>query len=239
MPVYSALIFDLDGTLIDSVPDIAKALNVGFALNDWPVLDASRVERFIGNGPRRLITDILEELEIVYDEAAVQRAFDGYLHAYLEDPAGSTQFFPHVREDLQALLDAGIRLGICTNKNHAVTAKVLEQLGLTELFDVALGADAVPACKPDPGHLLAVAQAMELAVGEWAYVGDTRVDQQTAAAAGVPFFVVSWGGGAWVDAPDEQRLGRLSDLLEHGPASTAGSAVDSTVDSPADEERRS
>jgi phosphoglycolate phosphatase len=216
MPAYSALIFDLDGTLIDSAPDIAKALNVGFALNDWPELDAAHVEQFIGNGPRRLITDILEELKIAYDDAAVQRAFDGYLHAYLEDPAGSTRFFPHVREDLQALHGAGIRLGICTNKNHAVTGKVLEQLGLAEFFDVALGADAVPACKPDPGHLLAVAQAMELTAGAWAYVGDTSVDQQTAGAAGVPFFVVPWGGGALVQASGEQRLSRLSDLLERG-----------------------
>ncbi|BBP76696.1 phosphoglycolate phosphatase [Pseudomonas gingeri NCPPB 3146 = LMG 5327] len=217
MSVYSALIFDLDGTLIDSASDIAKALNVGFALNDWPELDPAHVETFLGNGPRRLIVDILEDLAIPYDDAQVQRAFDGYLHAYMEDPAGCTRFFPHVREDLAALRQAGIRLGICTNKNHAVTGKVLEQLGLADLFEVALGADAVPACKPDPGHLLAVAQAMDLASDEWAYVGDTRVDQMTAYAAGVPFFVVPWGGGPHVDISAEQRLNRLADLLQRSP----------------------
>jgi phosphoglycolate phosphatase len=221
MSVYSALIFDLDGTLIDSAPDIAKALNVGFALNDWPELDSAHVELFIGNGPRRLIVDILEDLGIAYDEAAVQRAFDGYLRAYLDDPAGLTRFFPYVREDLEALHVAGIRLGICTNKNHAVTGKVLEQLGLSSLFDVALGADAVPACKPDPGHLLAVAEAMELVAGDWAYVGDTCVDQQAAEAAGVPFFVVPWGGGPNVETSQEQRLSRLADLLRRGPATHA------------------
>lgn len=217
MAVYNALIFDLDGTLIDSASDIAKALNVGFMLNGWPELDPDHVETFLGNGPRRLIVDILEDLGIGYDEAQVQRAFEGYLKAYMDDPAGRTRFYPHVREDLVSLREAGIRLGICTNKNHTVTGKVLEQLGLADLFDAAIGADAVPACKPDPGHLLAVADAMGLADDSWAYVGDTRVDQQTALAAGVAFFVVPWGGGPLVEISPAQRLNRLADLLQRSP----------------------
>lgn len=217
MAVYNALIFDLDGTLIDSACDIAKALNVGFMLNGWPELDPDHVEKFLGNGPRRLIVDILEDLDIPYTETQVQCAFEGYLQAYMDDPAGRTRFYPHVREDLVALREAGIRLGICTNKNHAVTGKVLEQLGLADLFDAAIGADAVPACKPDPGHLLAVADAMALADGTWAYVGDTRVDQQTARAAGVAFFVVPWGGGPLVEISAAQRLNRLADLLQRSP----------------------
>lgn len=217
MCAYSALIFDLDGTLIDSAPDITKALNVGFAANGWPSLETDHVEQFIGNGPRRLITDILDDLVVAYDDAAVQRAFDGYLQAYMDDPAGLTRFFPHVREDLHALHAAGVRLGICTNKSHAVTGRVLEQLGLSGLFDAALGADAVTACKPDPRHLLAVAQAMELGSQDWAYVGDTAVDQAAARGAGVPFFVVPWGGGAKVEISPRQRLSRLADLLQHRP----------------------
>ncbi|MGY2230531.1 HAD family hydrolase [Pseudomonas tolaasii] len=217
MAVYNALIFDLDGTLIDSACDIAKALNVGFMLNGWPELDPDHVETFLGNGPRRLIVDILEDLDISYTETQVQRAFEGYLQAYMDDPAGRTRFYPHVREDLVALREAGIRLGICTNKNHAVTGKVLQQLGLADLFDAAIGADAVPACKPDPGHLLAVADAMALAEHTWAYVGDTRVDQQTARAAGVAFFVVPWGGGPQVEISAAQRLNRLADLLQRSP----------------------
>ncbi|CNB24571.1 HAD family hydrolase [Yersinia similis] len=217
MPVYSAFIFDLDGTLIDSAPDITKALNVGFALNDWPELDTAYVEKFIGNGPQRLIIDILEDLRIAYNEVTEQRAFDGYLRAYLDAPAEHTHFFPHVHEDLVSLCEAGIRLGVCTNKNHAVTCKVLDQLGLSSLFDVALGADAVPVCKPDPRHLLAVAEAMSLAAGTWAYVGDTEVDQHVAEAAGVPFFVVPWGGGSNVEVAREQRLNRVADLLQRSP----------------------
>lgn len=216
MTAYTALIFDLDGTLIDSAPDIAAALNEGFACNGWPRLDPDHVERFIGKGPHRLIRDILEDLGIPHDEEAVKRAFDGYLKAYLDDPASRTRFYAHVQEDLAAFKARGVRLGICTNKNNAVTGKVLERLGLAELFDAAIGADAVPACKPDPGHLLAVARSMGLGSDGWAYIGDTGVDKATAEAANVPFYVVPWGGGPEVSVEDAQRLTRLADLLPRG-----------------------
>ncbi|KEC83523.1 MULTISPECIES: HAD family hydrolase [Acinetobacter] len=214
MTAYSAFIFDLDGTLIDSAPDIAEALNIGFAQNGWPKLEAHFVEKFLGNGPRRLIIDILDELGVTYDELTLQQTLQCYQQAYLANPAGHTRIFPHVREDLEALKSAGIKLGICTNKTHAITAKVLQQLGLSELFDVALGADVVPACKPDPKHLLAVADAMNLVSGGWAYVGDTPIDQQAAVGADVPFFVVPWGGGPEVEISAKQRLSRLADLLQ-------------------------
>lgn len=213
MPVYSALIFDLDGTLIDSAPDIAAAINTGFARNGWPQMDPRYIEQFIGNGPRRLILDILEDQRIPYDEELVATAYQGYVTAYLAAPAERTRFFDHVREDLGALKEAGIRCGICTNKNHDITARVLAQLDLTQFFEVAIGADAVPACKPDPGHLLAVADAMKLEPGSWAYVGDTEVDKATAAAAGVPFYVVPWGGGGEIDVSPAFRLTRLANFL--------------------------
>lgn len=213
MPAFSALIFDLDGTLIDSAPDIAAAINAGFARNGWSAMDARYVEQFIGNGPRRLIVDILEDRDIHYDDAMITSAYKGYLEAYLDDPASRTRLFDHVREDLDALHKDGIQLGICTNKNQEITTRVLAKLALDHIFDVVIGADAVPACKPDPGHLLAVANAMSLAPGTWAYVGDTSVDKATALAAGVPFYVVPWGGGRNVDVQQGFRLTRLADFL--------------------------
>lgn len=220
MPAYSALIFDLDGTLIDSAPDIAASINAGFAGNGWPAMETAYVELFIGNGPHRLIRDILEDRGIPHDDADVERAYQGYCDAYLANPAGSTRFYPNVREDLTTLHEAGIRLGICTNKNHEITRRVLEQLGLDGLFERAIGADAVPACKPDPGHLMAVADGMSLLPGSWAYIGDTNVDRRTAEAAGVPFYLVPWGGSALVDVSADFRLTRLADLLHRDQVCT-------------------
>ncbi len=215
MADFSAFVFDLDGTLIDSAPDIAAGLNVAFRHKGWPECEARYVERFTGNGPMALIRDILADRGITATDAEVAEAHDGYLAAYQREPAARTQFYPHVREDLAALRAAGIRLGICTNKTHAITAQVLRTLKLDSTFEVAVGADAVPACKPDPGHLRAAADAMRLASGTWAYVGDTGVDRATAEAAEVPFFVVPWGNGPRVPVADGQRLTRIADLLQH------------------------
>lgn len=218
MKQYSALIFDLDGTLIDSAPDIAAAVNVYMVSQGWPELEVAYVEKFIGNGPRRLLLDIFIDQDLPHDDATVDAAVKSYIDNYLREPAARTRFFDHVREDLASLREAGFRIGICTNKPHALTQEVLRILALEELIEVALGADAVPACKPDPRHLLAVAEHMGLAEGSFAYIGDTNVDKATAEAAGTTFFVVPWGGGAEVEVGPERRLARLSDLLAYGPS---------------------
>jgi len=207
------IIFDLDGTLIDSAPDITASLNVYFKSRRWPQLEDGFVTQYIGHGTRRLVRDILQALDLPQDDATVQAVVLAYLDAYQNNPVHYTRLYPHVADDLRALHAKGFRLGVCTNKQQGLTEQILQTLGLDVLFAAVVGADAVPACKPDPEHLFATARRMGLNHGDYAYVGDSRVDQATAAAAGVPFYAVSWGTGAALQVPASQRLARVLDLL--------------------------
>ena len=214
MTQLSAIIFDLDGTLIDSTPDITAALNRYLTANGWPEQAADFIGTLIGYGPRKLLVDVFATIGHPTDEASVKAAHLAYLEHYRAAPAERTVFYPHVRDDLVSLQAAGFRLGICTNKLHALTKQVLDAFGIASLFEVALGADAVPACKPDPAHLTAVTGHMGVGIKEIAYVGDTIVDQRTAQAAGAAFLCVPWGNGAALDVSASQRLTRLSDIPE-------------------------
>lgn len=212
MTQYSAFIFDLDGTLIDSAPDITEAINKFLIKHEKGPLAVKFVEKFIGYGPRKLIYDILLEAGLPHDEESLQIALTEYAQNYRDEPATYTKFFPHVKEDLAYLKNKGFKLGICTNKPHELTHLILEKLEIASLIDVAIGADAVPQCKPHPDHLLSVAREMRLMDNTWAYIGDTEVDLQAANSAKAPFFLVPWGGGEFVSVDAKQKLTRLKDL---------------------------
>ena len=214
---FRGLIFDLDGTLIDSAPDIASAVNSFFLSRGWPQQETTFIERFIGNGPRRLLLDIMIELGLPHDVATVDAAVLAYIENYTRYPARYTRFYKHVKEDLQTLREAGFELGICTNKPHALTERVLDPLGVSAVFSAVLGADVVAACKPDPRHLIAVADKMGLTTEAYAYVGDTEVDLATAAGTGVTFFAVPWGSGKTLLVKPAHRLERLADLMAYRP----------------------
>lgn len=105
-------------------------------------------------------------------------------------PPRLTQYYPNVAADLPSLHAGGIALGRCTNKPQALTLRILDQLAIALLFSAVIGADAVAACKTDPGHLFAVTNKMGLQPGTSSYVGDIGIVQAAALAAEVPFFVV-------------------------------------------------
>ncbi|WPY93030.1 HAD-IA family hydrolase [Limimaricola variabilis] len=206
-----AAVFDLDGTLIDSAPDIADAVNRTFVAHGLDATDEAVVTGLIGNGARQLVADLLTHQCIPAAPSDIAILTEAYVAAYAEQPVSRTTIYPHVAEDLAELKRAGWRLGLCTNKPQALTLAVLERLGLAPLFDAVRGADVVPARKPDPGHLRAVIEA--LGVDRAIYVGDTEVDEATALAAGMPFRGVAWAAPGRLSVAASTRLTRLADLL--------------------------
>ena len=183
------VIFDLDGTLVDSAPDIHVAVNRMLADEGLRPLDLTTVTGFIGNGLPRLVERVMVARRIdLSRHGAPTQVVLGYYNA-----AASvlTRPFPGVPQALMALPAAGHSLAVCTNKPQAPAQAVLDELGLAPHFPVVIGGDALPVTKPDPAPALACIDA--LGGGPAAYVGDSEVDAATAAAAGLPFFLFTEG----------------------------------------------
>lgn len=188
-----AVIFDLDGTLIDSVGDIADVLNDALREQDIATLPEEVVRLMIGSGARILIERALAHLRIPGEEARVTALHHRFEHLYAAVGAGRSVVFPGGREVLSRLSRDGRRLGICTNKPHHVTRGVLDALGLSNLFGAVVGATDDVARKPAPDMLNQALAALEVGPGEAVMLGDSATDVATARAAGVPVLLVSFG----------------------------------------------
>lgn len=183
------VIFDLDGTLIDSAPDIHAAVNRMLAAEGLAGLELPTVVSFVGNGLPTLVARVMAHCGLPADQHARLTAVT--LAEYNAGKTALTTVYPGVFAALKALRRAGCRLGICTNKPEASARMLLEELTLMPFFDSVVGGGRLPALKPDPAMLhLSVA---ELGGGPAIFVGDSEVDADTAKAAGVPFLLYTEG----------------------------------------------
>jgi phosphoglycolate phosphatase len=211
-----ALVFDLDGTLIDSRRDIQTAVNrmrAGFSL---PPLALDEVVGMVGEGARKLVERALaSEVESNADPEVIDRALAGYLAGYEEVALSTTRPYDGVPEML-ARLAAAYPLALLSNKGEAISRRILDALGIGRFFRVVLGGDSLPTRKPDPAGLRLAAERLGVAPAELLLVGDTWIDAATADAAGCPFLLVEWG----FPRPPA-RAGIRADLRAARPAEVA------------------
>ncbi|MBE0453518.1 MAG: phosphoglycolate phosphatase [Roseovarius sp.] len=178
-----AIVFDLDGTLVDSAPDIAAAANRVLSEMDHAPLPVPLLTSFIGHGIPRLVGRVIEHLTL--DPAQHKAMTTRMLAHYTERPADLTRPYPGVVAALEALRDTGHVMGVCTNKYRGLSVQVLDALGLSAFFEVVIGGDCLPQKKPDPAPLRAAFAALDAT--PLLYVGDSEVDAETAHAIALPF----------------------------------------------------
>ena len=184
----TAIVFDLDGTLIDSLPDIHAALNKVLAGEGAAPVTAEEAKGFIGHGIPNLVAQARHARGI--DIARQHAMTDEMFRHYLAHPADLTRPYPGVVEALTALRDMGHPLGICTNKALKPTRDILQALNLGSFFAEVVGGDSLPQKKPDPSPLHACFAALGAPL---LYVGDSEVDAETALRAGIPFALYTQG----------------------------------------------
>lgn len=187
----SAVIFDLDGTLLDSIGDIAACGNDALAALGFPPLAVSLYRAYVGDGVRNLARRVLPEGH--RDEATVAKFLERYRNLYGQRWSETTAPYPGVVQLLAQLLQRGIRLAVLSNKRDELTKVCVSELLPECRFAEVRGESEVTPTKPDPRGALAVAASLGVEPTLCLFVGDSEIDAETARRAGMPFVAVEWG----------------------------------------------
>ncbi|WP_017925141.1 phosphoglycolate phosphatase [Thioalkalivibrio sp. HL-Eb18] len=214
------ILIDLDGTLIDSVPDLAYSVDAMMRELGLPERGEAAVRNWVGNGVERLVKRaLINALDGEPDPEAFERALPVFMRIYQENTAGRSPLYPGVREGLDQLKAAGYRLGCVTNKAERFTVPLLREKGILDDFEIVVAGDALPQKKPDPAPLLHAANELGVDPSESLMVGDSKSDVKAARAAGFQIVCMTYGYNHGDDIRDENpdavldRLDELPDLL--------------------------
>jgi phosphoglycolate phosphatase len=187
-----SLIFDLDGTLADTAPDLLSATNAVLTARGRPQLDLEHLRHMVGFGAVALINQAMEASGAPVAEGDMPSLIEIFLDHYRGHIADGTRLFPQVAETLEALKAEGARLGVLTNKPQELTDLLLPRLGLEALFSAVYGAGRKPYTKPDPRIFRDVVAELS-GSGSAVMIGDSITDLNTARAAGAPCILMSYG----------------------------------------------
>ncbi len=193
MARFEAIVFDLDGTLVDSVASIASSVNTLLAEEGRPALSLDAVESMVGEGAIRLLDRAFAATGPALDAEAIEAMFDRYVPILAAMPPGPHDLYPGVIDTLHDLRGLGVALGVCTNKPMKPARSALRALGIDEMFGIVIGGDTLPQRKPSPEPLLAAIAGLDATPASAVMVGDNIYDVGAARGAGVPVVAVSYG----------------------------------------------
>jgi phosphoglycolate phosphatase len=216
------ILIDVDGTLVDSVPDLAYCVDEMMRRLGREPHGEARVRDWVGNGVERLVRRALVgRLEGEPPEEDFERAYPIFLELYRDNTARRSVLYPGIREGLSYLESAGYPLGCVTNKAAQFTEPLLQALGVYDRFQIVISGDTLPRKKPDPMPLLHAAEFFGVAPAESLMVGDSVSDVTAARAAGFQILCMSYGYNHGMDIREAEpdavidSLVEIRGLLEH------------------------
>jgi phosphoglycolate phosphatase len=209
------ILCDLDGTLVDSVPDLAYCVDAMMARLGLPARGEAAVRNWVGNGVERLVRRaLIGALDGEPDELDYQRAYPIFLELYAENTFNRSGLYPGVLEGLDALAAAGYPLGCVTNKAARFTEPLLAHLGILDRFEIVISGDTLPRKKPDPLPLIHAAGHFGVRPEESLMLGDSMSDVKAARAAGFRIICVSYGYNHGEDIRDSSPDAVIDSLVE-------------------------
>jgi phosphoglycolate phosphatase len=187
------IVFDLDGTLIDTAPDLVDTLNVVFAREGWPPVPYATARNQIGGGAKMMIQRGIAAEGIAVAPEKLEQMFTDFIAYYTEHIADRSRPFPGLIDALDDLAARGSRLAVCTNKLERLSVRLLQKLNLAQRFAFVCGQDTFGMQKPDPEVLRRTVAAAGGNVAHAIMIGDSITDIRTARAAGIPVIAVDFG----------------------------------------------
>lgn len=189
----STLVFDLDGTLVDTAPDLIRALNHVLEHIDCPPADDTHIRPFISFGARRMIVEGLSVAGMHKSDAEIDDLFNVFLEHYAANVAVDSVIFPNLVDVLENASSSGAKLAVCTNKREDLSLLLLKALDLHHRFATIVGRDTLDVCKPHPRHLTETIARAGGKEDRAVMIGDSPTDVNTAKAAKIPVVAVSFG----------------------------------------------
>lgn len=203
------IVFDLDGTLVDTAPDLLNATNHVLKLAGRAPITLPQIRNIIGSGAKAMMREGFKLTGAPATEAEIDDFCDPFIQHYQDNITAESHLFEGCHETLLALKDAGAILAVCTNKIKRLADQVLDELGVAALFATCYGADSVPERKPNGDHILLTIKAAGGNPDKSIMIGDSQTDEKAARNAGLPFIFVPFGYGP--GTPDQVHAAAVVD----------------------------